>query len=56
MSYIDAPQRSYGRLSWEDFTFMRLCWLYGPERAVAIIRGEDAAMNEDVRAWRRFGR
>lgn len=40
---------------WAEFTFRRQCWLYGPERAAAIMVGEDPATEADIAAWNRLG-
>ena len=42
--------------NWEDFTHQRLWWLYGPDRAYAILKGNDHATNCDLDAWARLGR
>lgn len=36
-------------------TMDRLVWLYGPERAAAIVEGRDANTNADIAAWNRIG-
>lgn len=33
----------------------QLAWLYGPDLAAAILRGEDEATNVDLAAWRSLG-
>lgn len=41
--------------SWQQFTERRLLWLYGPERAQAIISGQDHATQADLASWRSLG-
>ncbi len=37
--------------SWAAFTFNRLEWLYGAQRARAITSGRDPATNTDLAKW-----
>lgn len=44
------------RMNWYDYTYARLAWLYGEDRAWAITRRQDEATNADIEAWERLGR
>jgi hypothetical protein len=65
MTYIDHKEfgfRAGGEMraldvsvSWPEYTYRRLAWLYGPERAHAIELGTDTRTNADLAAWRRLG-
>ncbi len=41
--------------SWADFTAKRIWWIY-PDRADAILAGNDSATQADLAAWNRLGR
>lgn len=61
MTYIDTPPSDrpwnpYPGFFWGAFTFDRLAWLYGPQRAQAMRAGRDPATNADIEAWNRLGR
>lgn len=61
-TYIDTPEvERWGKLVyeghfWEAHTFTRLEWLYGTERARAIMAGRDPATLADLEAWNALGR
>ena len=59
-SYIDtAPlmERTGPRPGhdWRLFTYERLRWAHGEERARQIALGNDKPTNDDLRAWRKLG-
>lgn len=59
-SYLDTPEAVWaGRIFytghyWDAFTFSRLEWLYGKERARAITAGRDPAANADLAKWNKL--
>lgn len=57
-SYIDHRDFPTGLIehSWQAYTLDRIEWLYGPERAAAVMAGADRATNADLDAWNRIGR
>lgn len=62
MTYIYNISRSLGRglphVSYNYYDAMalrRLTWLYGVDRANAILDGHDAKSNDDLAAWRSLG-
>lgn len=60
-TYISTPENwCRGRydpgFSWEEHTERRLAWLYGAQRAEAMMAGRDAATNADLAAWSSLGR
>lgn len=36
--------------------WLRLCWLYGKERAARIVAGYDETTEADVQKWNRLGK
>jgi hypothetical protein len=59
-TYINTPaNQARGRYdpghSWEEHTERRLAWVYGPERAAAIMEGHDPTTNADLAAWNGLG-
>lgn len=44
-----------GQLDWKRFTYERLRWAHGEERARQIALGNDTATQADLRAWRSLG-
>lgn len=58
-SYIDCTSpvtRGRVGVNWADFTHKRIFWLYGHERAWAVLKGQDHATNIDVGKWNALGR
>lgn len=42
-------------INWKLFTWERLRWAHGDERARAITLGKDPATQSDIKAWRELG-
>lgn len=41
--------------SWKSHTAQRLTWAHGPDRALAILLGQDEKTNADIESWRNLG-
>lgn len=62
MTYIDHCAGPVGDVqstdvihSWRDFTYRRLAWLYGEQRAYQIYSGRDPETQADIAAWNALG-
>lgn len=54
--YGTAPYvNGNGEMDWRLFTYERLRWAHGDERARQIALGNDRATQDDLRAWRNLG-
>jgi len=54
-SYIDSPFNE-SNVCWRDFTWQRLVWFYGYDRAHQIDKGNDPDTQADLARWSALGR
>lgn len=50
-----SAYRERVELDWKFFTWERLRWAHGDERARQIAMGNDTATKRDIEAWRNLG-